>query len=343
MDQKKAAEAIDQAAFRHSLGDVGKQARMPRLGFEVVSDADQAKHSVLQHSHFSKAKGKSLGEIPMPKKVIQSEVDREKTKSMISSHDKHPPIKVAKINGEHVVVDGHHRLAVAKALGKTKIKAELVESEMNEDDLLEGETPEERERRLKASREALGLKPKKKSSDGIKASYFLKRFQGKLPGRKVTVGDMNKESMDEESCKGKKGMKTFKEYFEEQTKRVNPLSYIRVDPNNKTPKDKLGKVGQFGAKDDLGDDALYKKALADAQEYGKTQFAGEYTLSHIGANGIKIPAGSVAKTRKMMRESEEQLDEESAKLATKSMLVIWSRVALGLKEKSRRLKVIRSL
>lgn len=214
MDQKKAAEAIDQAAFRHSLGDVGKQARMPRLGFEVVSDADQAKHSVLQHSHFSKAKGKSLGEIPMPKKVIQSEVDREKTKSMISSHDKHPPIKVAKINGEHVVVDGHHRLAVAKALGKTKIKAELVESEMNEDDLLEGETPEERERRLKATRERLGTK-EKKSPEGIKASYFLKHHHGKLPGRKVTVGDLNKESMGEESCKGKKGMKTFKEYFEE--------------------------------------------------------------------------------------------------------------------------------
>lgn len=127
-DKQKAADAIDHAAFKQSLGYHGKQSRLTRMGFDVVSDEEQAKHKALQHSHFSKHDGKHLGEIPMPKKVIQPEVDREHAKSMIDHHDKLPPIKVAKINGEHVVVDGHHRLAVAKALGKTKIHARLVES-----------------------------------------------------------------------------------------------------------------------------------------------------------------------------------------------------------------------
>lgn len=132
MDHDKAKEAIDHAAFKPTLGYHGKQARLNRMGFDVMPDEEQAKHKVLQHSHFSKAKGKSLGEIPLPHKVIQSEVDRDHAKSLISSHDKHPPIKVAKIDGHHVVVDGHHRLAVAKALGKTKIKAELVENSIEE-------------------------------------------------------------------------------------------------------------------------------------------------------------------------------------------------------------------
>lgn len=131
-DHDKAKEAIDHAAFRQSLGDHGKQARLSKMGFDVMSDEEQTKHKTLQHSHFSKAKSKPLGEIPIPHKVIQSEVDREHAKSLISSHDKHAPIKVAKINDQHVVVDGHHRLAVAKALGKTKIKAELVENVIEE-------------------------------------------------------------------------------------------------------------------------------------------------------------------------------------------------------------------
>ena len=128
MDKQKAHDTIDHAALKPTLGYHGKQARLSRMGFDVMPDEEQAKHKVLQHSHFSKATGKPIGEIPMPKKVIQSEVDRDKAKSMIDHHDKLPPIKVAKIDGEHVVVDGHHRLAVAKALGKTKIHAELVES-----------------------------------------------------------------------------------------------------------------------------------------------------------------------------------------------------------------------
>lgn len=132
MGHSKAAEIIDKAAFKQTLGYHGKQARLKNMGFDVMSDEEQAKHKELQHSHFSKAKTTPLGEIPIPNKVIQSEVDREHAKSLISSHDKHAPIKVAKIDGEHVVVDGHHRLAVAKALGKTKIKAELVENIIDE-------------------------------------------------------------------------------------------------------------------------------------------------------------------------------------------------------------------
>ena len=137
MNHNKAADAIDHEAFKPTLGYHGKQARLNRMGFDVMPDEEQAKHKVLQHSHFSKAKSKPLGEIPIPKKVIQPEVDREHAKSLISSHASHPPIKVAKINGEHVVVDGHHRLAVAKALGKTKIKAELVENEIHESNDIE--------------------------------------------------------------------------------------------------------------------------------------------------------------------------------------------------------------
>lgn len=96
---------------------------------------------------------------------------------------------------------------------------------------------------------------------------------------------------------------------------VSKLTHIRVDPTSKTAKDKLGKVGSFGQDVDLSNDDHYKKALADAHEYGKKQFGGEYTVTHMGPGHTAIRAGSVAKVRKSMQESveldEEQLDELS--------------------------------
>jgi hypothetical protein len=123
---KDAEKVLHDASYRSSIGDHSRQTRLKQMGFDVVSDSEQENEKVLHHSHFSKTEGKPLGKIPLPTKVIQSEVDKEKAKSLIDHYDKLPPIKVAKVNGEHIVVDGHHRLAVAKALGKKTIHATLV-------------------------------------------------------------------------------------------------------------------------------------------------------------------------------------------------------------------------
>lgn len=89
---------------------------------------------------------------------------------------------------------------------------------------------------------------------------------------------------------------------------VSKLTHIRVDPTNKTAKDKLGKIGSFGHDVDLSDDTNYKKAMGDAHEYGKKQFGGEYTVTHMGPGHTAIRASSVDKVRKSMQESVE-LDE----------------------------------
>jgi FKBP-type peptidyl-prolyl cis-trans isomerase 2 len=121
---KEAEKKLHDASYRASLGDHSKQVRMKQMGFKVVDDHESMEHA--RKVYRGEAKSKHLGEIPIPSKVTQDEVDKEKAKSMIINHTKLPPIKVAKVNGEHVVVDGHHRLAAAKALGKKTISADIV-------------------------------------------------------------------------------------------------------------------------------------------------------------------------------------------------------------------------
>lgn len=122
----QAKARIDEAARKISIGGFREDARMSKLGFTVMSDTDQAKHPELRYAYFSKAKTSKLGNIDLPSKVIQGDVSRTKAKELVSSTRKVPPIKVARIDGELVVVDGHHRLAAAKARGDKKIDAELI-------------------------------------------------------------------------------------------------------------------------------------------------------------------------------------------------------------------------
>ena len=122
-----AIKIINDAAYKISLGDYGSHVRMSKLGFNVIPDNIQSSHPLMQYSFFSKKNGKNIGSIKLPSTVIQAEVDRQHVISMIPVQNKLPPIKVVSYNGEYVVVDGHHRLAAAKALGKRSIKAELIE------------------------------------------------------------------------------------------------------------------------------------------------------------------------------------------------------------------------
>lgn len=117
---------IDEAARKMSIGGLRDDARMSKLGFTVLSDSEQANYPELSFSHFSTAKTTELGQIDLPRTVIQGDVGRSKVKSLVASHKPVPPIKVAQVGGELVVVDGHHRLAAAKARGDSKIQAELV-------------------------------------------------------------------------------------------------------------------------------------------------------------------------------------------------------------------------
>lgn len=122
----QAKAKIDEAARKVSIGGFREDARMSKLGFKVMPDDEQAKHKELQYAYFSKAKTSKLGKIDLPDTVIQADVSRSKAKELVSSTRKVPPIKVAKIGGKFVVVDGHHRLAAAKARGDKKIDAELI-------------------------------------------------------------------------------------------------------------------------------------------------------------------------------------------------------------------------
>lgn len=122
----QAKARIDEAARKVSIGGYREDARMSKLGFTVMSDSDQAKHPELSYAYFSKAKTSKLGKIDLPTTVIQADVSRAKAKELVSSTRKVPPIKVARIDGKLVVVDGHHRLAAAKARGDKKIDAELI-------------------------------------------------------------------------------------------------------------------------------------------------------------------------------------------------------------------------
>lgn len=99
--------------------------------------------------------------------------------------------------------------------------------------------------------------------------------------------------------------KDFRKLNEGSYKVYKPkLHHINVRPISGTPKELLGKVGEFGTDKDLSKDDHYKATIDTAHEYGKTKFAGKYELIHVDQRGQKIPAGSIAKVRRMMNESE---------------------------------------
>lgn len=94
------------------------------------------------------------------------------------------------------------------------------------------------------------------------------------------------------------------------------LHQINVRSTSGTAKELLGNVGEFGTGTDLSKDDHYKAAIDAAHEYGKTKFGGKYEIIHIDHHGQKIPAGSVAKVRRSMNESEE-LDESASRFIQK--------------------------
>ena len=123
-----AKDLIHNASYRPTFGDFRKDARMSQLGFVVMSDSDISKHPAMKYSYFSKAQGNKPILIDLPKTVVQNDVDKDFVFKIIDDYDrlgpsKNKPIKVTKANNEYVVLDGHHRLAAAKALGYKKIYA----------------------------------------------------------------------------------------------------------------------------------------------------------------------------------------------------------------------------
>lgn len=125
-ENSKATALINNASMNAITKEHGKYSRMTKLGFELLSDSAISKETTLQHSFFSRRNGTPLGQIQLPTKVIQNEVSREYVISLLKSSSNLPPIKVVDYDGEYVVVDGHHRLAAAKALGKRTISAHLI-------------------------------------------------------------------------------------------------------------------------------------------------------------------------------------------------------------------------
>jgi hypothetical protein len=154
--------------------------------------------------------------------------------------------------------------------------------------------------------------PSKTTSDILHKA--IRRFAGKERAEDRIHSDEMKKMRD------RLGLKT-EETLDESLTYQQKLHHLRVDPINATPRDLLGKIGVFGEKSNLGNDEEYKKAMADAHEYGKTKFAGKYEVTHVGHRQDKIRAGSVAKVRRSMNEETlvegEPGTENHAKLALK--------------------------
>lgn len=122
---KEAKEAIDKASYRASMDSYSKDATLTNLGFILLSDSEISKLGV-DYAHFNKATGKDLGMINLPKYVTQNHVTKDYVYGIIDKKTKIEPIKVMKYKNDYVVLDGHHRLAAAKALNQ-KIRAVLIE------------------------------------------------------------------------------------------------------------------------------------------------------------------------------------------------------------------------
>lgn len=125
-NSKAAKEVINKASYRASLGDYRKDARLTQLGFILLSDAEINKLGV-DYEYFNNATGKDLGMINIPKYITQNDVTKDFVYGLIDKNTKSKPIKVMKYKDDYVVLDGHHRLAAAKATDKKKIRAVLIE------------------------------------------------------------------------------------------------------------------------------------------------------------------------------------------------------------------------
>lgn len=124
--QEKAKDIINKASYRASLGDYRKDARLTQLGFILLSDAEINKLGV-DYAFFSSEPGEDIGLINIPKYITQNDVTKDFVYGLIDKNTKSKPIKVMKYKDDYVVLDGHHRLAAAKALNQKKIKAVLIE------------------------------------------------------------------------------------------------------------------------------------------------------------------------------------------------------------------------
>lgn len=123
--QEKAKGIINKASYRVSMDSYFKDATLTKLGFTLLSDSEINKLGV-DYAYFSKATGKDLGMINLPKYIIQNHVTKDFVYDIIDKKTKITPIKVMKYKNDYVVLDGHHRLAAAKALNQ-KIHAVLIE------------------------------------------------------------------------------------------------------------------------------------------------------------------------------------------------------------------------
>lgn len=121
---KDAKEVINKASYRASMDSYSNDATLTNLGFTLLSDSEISKLGV-DYAYFSQATGKDLGMINLPKYITQNHVTKDYVYDIIDKKTNNP-IKVMKYKNDYVVLDGHHRLAAAKALNK-KIKAVLIE------------------------------------------------------------------------------------------------------------------------------------------------------------------------------------------------------------------------
>ena len=122
-NSKAAKEVINKASYRASMDSYSKDATLTNLGFILLSDSEISKLGV-DYAYFSQAIGKDLGMINLPKYITQNHVTKDYVYTIIDKKT-NDPIKVMKYKNDYVVLDGHHRLAAAKALNQ-KIKAVLI-------------------------------------------------------------------------------------------------------------------------------------------------------------------------------------------------------------------------
>lgn len=124
---EKAKDIINKASYRASMDSYTKDSSLTQLGFVLLSDSEINQLGV-DYAYFSSAAGKDLGLINLPKYIVQNNVTKDHVYSIIDKKSNlNNPIKVMKYKNDYVVLDGHHRLAAAKALNQKKIKAVLIE------------------------------------------------------------------------------------------------------------------------------------------------------------------------------------------------------------------------
>lgn len=124
---EKAKDIINKASYRASMDSYTKDSSLTQLGFVLLSDYEINQLGV-DYAYFSSTTGKDLGLINIPKYIVQNNVTKDHVYSIIDKKSNlNNPIKVMKYKNDYVVLDGHHRLAAAKALNQKKIKAVLIE------------------------------------------------------------------------------------------------------------------------------------------------------------------------------------------------------------------------